>query len=85
METFGSAWTLCGTIIRKLSGAGGEAHDALGLLVLARGAQLRRVVAEQLLDVEHALSVELRPAHLGALAQAPLHRLAVEASALTRT
>ena len=82
VEMLGSAWTFCGMIIRKSAWrVGGEAQDALGLLVLVGGAQLRRVVAEQVLDVEQALGVELLELDLGALAEAALDRLAVEAAA----
>jgi len=59
VEMLGSAWTLCGTIIRKLCAALAKADNALGLVVLARGLQLAGVMAQQLLDIEHRLGVEL--------------------------
>ena len=61
-----------------LRGRGGEAEHALGLLVLAGRAQLVGVVAEEVLDVELALGVEVRQLDLGALAEAALDRVAVE-------
>ena len=75
----GSAWTFSGMTIRKLlGGVGGEGHDALGLLVLVGGAELVGVVAEQVLEVELALGVELLELDHGALAEAALDRVAVE-------
>ena len=44
----------------------------VGLVLLAARAQLAGVVLEQLLDVEHALGVEVRDHGLGALAEATL-------------
>ena len=80
VEMLGSAWTLCGHDHQEaLGSAGGEAEHPLGLLVLVGGAQLGRVVAEQVLDVEHALGVDLGQLDLRALAEAPLHQLAVDA------
>ena len=43
VEMLGSAWTLCGHDHQEVAGrVGGEGEDALGLLVLAGGAQLAR-------------------------------------------
>ena len=54
-----------GTTIRKLlGGVGGQREHPLGLLVLAGRAQLLGVVAEQVLDVEQALGVEVLRARL---------------------
>ena len=46
--------------------------------VLAPCSQLVDVVVEQVLEVEHALGVELGQLDLGALAEAALDRLAIE-------
>src|SRR3954454_11474889 len=59
-------------------GVPGEPEDALGLLGLIGCPQLVGVVAEQVLEVELALRVELLEHDLGALAEAALDRLAIE-------
>ena len=76
----GSAWTFWGTIIRKLLGrVGGQAErsrSASSSWSVARSSL--GVVAEQVLDVEQALGVEVLELDLGALAEPALDRLAVE-------
>ena len=60
-----------GTDIRKCARrVGGDAADALRLLVLLGALELVRIVAEQLLHVGHALGVELQQGDQRALARA---------------
>src|SRR5262245_47531554 len=55
-----------------------ETHDAVGLALLIGGSQLIRVVAQQVLEIELALGVELLELHLGAFAEAALDRRPVQ-------
>ena len=66
-------------------GVGDQAGDAVGLVGLVGRAELVGVVAEQVLEVELALGVELLELDLGALAEAALDRLAVEVPARRST
>ena len=69
-----------------MAGARGERRDAVGFVVLVGRAEFVGVVAEEVLDVQLALGVELLEVDDGALAQAALDGVAVRfQSSLTRT
>src|SRR3954451_21807938 len=55
-----------------------EALDTVGLDRLVGGSELADVVAEQILEVELALGVEVLELHLGALPEAALDHIAIE-------
>src|SRR5205085_1658268 len=58
---------------------GGEVEDAVGLLVLTGGAELFGVAAEEVVDVEEGLGVEVLEFDFGAFAEAALDRPPVDA------